>query len=93
METLFGFDDLAPRDSGSAEVPAPTPISRDRESVIAQIIAANPTATAAFLNQFTDEQLWLYLSHLVASQAPRGREAVWQRPGDSPAVLAAQSAA
>ena len=62
METLFGFDDLAPRDSGDADVPAPTPISRDRDSVIAQIIAANPTATAAFLNQFTDEQLWLYLS-------------------------------
>ncbi|MEL6795356.1 MAG: hypothetical protein AAFO89_00880 [Planctomycetota bacterium] len=95
METLFGFDDLAPRDSGglNGDIPSPTPISRDRKSVIGQIIELNPTATANFLNQFNDEQLWLYLSHLVASQAPRGREAVWQRPGDSPAVLAAQSAA
>jgi hypothetical protein len=95
METLFGFDDLAPRDLGgpAGEMPAPTLISRDRESVIGQIIEINSTASASFLGQFTDEQLWLYLMHLVSSQSPRGRDAVWQRPGDSPAVLGAQSAA
>ena len=95
METLFGFDDLAPRDSGGVydDVPAPTPISRDRDSVVRQIIELNPTASAEFLNQFTGDQLWLYLAHLVSSQAPRGREAVWQRPGDSPAFLEARSAA
>ncbi len=95
METLFGFDDLAPRDQGviDGNMPAPTPIARDRDTVIVQIVGLNPTATPHFLSQFTDEQLWLYLRHLVSSQSPRGRDAVWQRPGDAPAVIFAQSAA
>ncbi|MEL6497505.1 MAG: hypothetical protein AAF937_00350 [Planctomycetota bacterium] len=95
METLFGFDDLAPQEQAgqACPVPIPTPVPQDRDSVIAQIIGLNPTATPNFLNQFAADQLWLYLRHLVASQAPRGPEAVWQRPGDAPAILAARSAA
>lgn len=95
METLFGFDDLAPRDQGgSAGHSHPAlPLEQDRERVIARLVELNPTATAAFLGQFTTEQLGLYLAHLLSSQAPRGRDAVWQRPGDSPAVLVAHSAA
>lgn len=95
METLFGFDDLAPRNQGGLPGASNHPplLPSDRERVIARIIEINVSASASFLGQFTTEQLALYLEHLVSSQGPRGRDAVWQRPGDSPAVLVAQSAA
>lgn len=91
METLFGFDDLA-ADSGRP-VGAKTLVPSDRERMIERIIELNGSASSAFLSQFTSDQLGLYLEHLLSSQGPRGRDAVWTRPGDTPAVLAARSAA
>ena len=91
METLFGFDDLASGDRRPGTPPQLVP--SDRERLIARIIELNGTASAAFLSQFQTEQLALYLEHLVSSQGPRGRDAVWTRPGDAPAVLTAASAA
>ncbi len=91
METLFGYDDLA---AGSRQPGVPkTLVPSDRERVIARIIELNPSASAEFLSQFGTEQLGLYLEHLLSSQGPRGRDAVWLRPGDTPAVLGARSAA
>ena len=58
-----------------------------REQVVDRIIQVNPTATERFLNQFGKEKLEKYLAHLDAASRPRGREAIWPRPGDSPAIL------
>lgn len=91
METLFGFDDLAarrqPGESPKLAVPS------DRERLISRLLELNSSASAEFLSQFSTEQLSLYLEHLLSSQGPRGSESAWQRPGDTRAVLAAQSAA
>ncbi|MGP1271890.1 MAG: hypothetical protein ACTS22_01010 [Phycisphaerales bacterium] len=91
MDTLFGYDDLADQ---PAQKPAPrlkTP--GDRESCIRRIIELNPSATAEFLAQFSAEQLALYLEHLLSAQSPRGRQSVWSRPGDTPAIMLRRSAA
>jgi hypothetical protein len=91
METLFGFDDLAS--------PAADPCRRRepgetcRQAVLRHIVSINPSATPGFLAQFTDEQLDLYLRHLLSAQRPRGRDAVWIRPGETRAISMTRSAA
>jgi len=62
-----------------------------REQVVTRIIEINPTATRQFLDQFGKEALGRYLNHLVAASEPRGREAVWERPGDAPAIMHRES--
>jgi hypothetical protein len=57
-----------------------------REQVVDRIITINPTATAAFLDHFSEVSLGKYLDHLVAASGPRGRHSRWERPGDSPAI-------
>jgi len=64
-----------------------------REQVVTRIIEINPTATRQFLDQFGKEALGRYLNHLVSASEPRGREAVWERPGDSPAIMQRNSSA
>ena len=91
MDTLFGFDDLAA--GPSRPISAPRLTSSDRGALIGRIMELNASATEAFLSQFSAEQLSLYFEHLVSAQGPRGPEAVWVRPGDTRAVLAAESAA
>ena len=98
METLFGFDDLAEN-----RLPAPDsgPTGRDsqesadlgREQVIARIIGRNKTASAAFLDQFSDAQLRFYLDHLRIVDQPRHLAIAWHRPGDTPAITGARSVA
>ncbi len=58
-----------------------------REQVVDRIITLNPTASQDFLREFRDDALALYLEHLTATQEPRGRNACWRRPGDSPSIL------
>lgn len=58
-----------------------------REQVIEQIRSLNPSATIAFLELFEALALRTYLEHLLAAQEPRGRQARWERPGDSPAIM------
>lgn len=57
-----------------------------REQVVGRIIEINPTATRQFLDQFGKEALGRYLDHLVVTREPRGRTAVWERLGDTPAI-------
>jgi hypothetical protein len=69
-----------------------SPSSRlTREQVVDRIITINPTASVSFLGRFTDRSLGMYLDHLLAALRPRGREARWMRPGDSPAILAREA--
>jgi hypothetical protein len=91
METLFGFDDLAPTPlpRRSCADPADLP----RSGLLEGIMALNPAATAGFLGQFTDAELSLYLRHLCVAAAPRGPESVWVRPGETRAVTMRRSAA
>ncbi|MEM8756150.1 MAG: hypothetical protein AAGF47_00020 [Planctomycetota bacterium] len=92
MHTLFGYDDLA-------DAPSPMPaaprlsLPGGREAAIERILELNPSASADFLGQFSTEQLALYAEHLTASRGPRGRDAVWTRRGDTPAIVARSSAA
>ncbi|MBX3357246.1 MAG: hypothetical protein KF745_02340 [Phycisphaeraceae bacterium] len=58
-----------------------------RPQIVDRILSMNPSATAGFLDRFTDRALSVYLDHLVSAQRPRGRDAVWERPGDTPAIL------
>lgn len=58
-----------------------------REQVVDQILTINRSATADYLNQFAEPQLNTYLDHLINTQAPRGRDARWDRPGDAPAIM------
>lgn len=57
-----------------------------REQVVDRIITINPTATAEFLDHFSEVSLGKYLDHLIAASGPRGPQSRWDRPGDSPAI-------
>lgn len=65
----------------------------ERTRLIAGIIELNPTAAPAWLERFKDAALRNYLRHLDAAAKPRGRGAVWVREGETPALLAMESAA
>jgi hypothetical protein len=71
---------------------APAPESFRRRDMIEQIVRINATATADFLNRFADAALQVYLDHLTCTQQPRGRRAVWVRPGDTAAANTATPA-
>jgi len=57
-----------------------------RREVIDQIVRINTSATTDFLDRFADAALQVYLDHLTCTQQPRGRRAVWVRPGDTAAA-------
>ncbi|HZW07611.1 MAG TPA: hypothetical protein VFF65_10850 [Phycisphaerales bacterium] len=57
-----------------------------RRDMIEQIVRINASASAAFLERFADRALQTYLDHLQATQQPRGRRAIWVRPGDTAAA-------
>jgi hypothetical protein len=57
-----------------------------RRDMIEQIVRINASATADFLERFADRALQTYLDHLHAVQQPRGRRAIWVRPGDTAAA-------
>lgn len=58
-----------------------------REQVVDRIMSLNRSARAEFLETFDDEGLRHYLDHLIATSVPRGRDAVWVRRGESPAIM------
>ncbi|MFI4873369.1 MAG: hypothetical protein ACIAQ0_04945 [Phycisphaerales bacterium JB058] len=95
MDTLFGFDDLAENRKPATYEIAPSQESAElvRPQVISRIIELNPTASAAFLDQFSDNQLRFYLDHLRSAEMPRRSARPWVRPGDAPAVTGARSVA
>jgi predicted exporter len=57
--------------------------------LVEQILQINKTASAAYLHQFARSELRHYLEHLVNSQRPRGRDAVWVRREAGAGILAA----
>lgn len=65
---------------------ADTPLMTEQQ-LIEQIMALNPTASVDFLADFSAYALDKYLAHLLAAAEPRGRNAHWARPEDSPAIL------
>ncbi len=68
--------------------PDPSSLPRlTREQVIDRIMEFNRSARAEFLETFDDDRLNHYLDHLVCASSPRGREAVWVRRGESPAIM------
>lgn len=66
--------------------------SSRRRDMIDQIVRINASATADFLSRFADRALQVYLDHLTCTQQPRGRRAVWIRPGDTAAANTATPA-
>jgi len=79
-------ESAAGRTSESLES-ASSPSRLTREQVVDRIISINPTATANFLERFSEDSLEKYLSHLVIASGPRGGHSRWMRPGDSPAIM------
>lgn len=71
------------------ELQSSSPLSAKRRDVIDQIVRINASATVDFLSRFADAALQTYLDHLTATQRPRGRGAVWVRPGDTAAIMTA----
>lgn len=68
--------------------PDPSVLTRlTREQVIDRIMELNRSARAEFLESFDDNRLNHYLDHLVSAAGPRGRDAVWVRRGESPAIM------
>lgn len=55
--------------------------------ILERILAINPAADVGYLSGFRPGMLVDYLDHLIATSQPRGREARWQRRGDTPAIL------
>lgn len=55
--------------------------------ILERILAINPAANMRYLSTFRPDMLVDYLDHLIATSQPRGREARWQRRGDTPAIL------
>lgn len=70
--------------------PAPSTVLT-REQLVDRILELNPSATLAFLGEFGEMSLSVYLAHLMAAQEPRGRTATWVRPGDSPAIVSREA--
>lgn len=75
-----------PPESGSSNTSRLT-----REQVVDRILALNPTASTEYLSGFPETSLTVYLEHLVVTSGPRGRHAIWVRPGDSPAIMGRES--
>lgn len=84
-----------PASSGLVQTPGPdergdSASGLTTAQLIDRIVTLNPSATSEFLSQFSARSLGRYLAHLTAAQEPRGREARWTRPGDSPAIVSAR---
>jgi hypothetical protein len=66
----------------------PDPCGRlSREQLTAEIISHNPSASAEFLGGFDEAGLRIYLDRLRALNRARGRETLWIRTPDSPAIV------
>ncbi|MGE3107765.1 MAG: hypothetical protein AB7G11_03320 [Phycisphaerales bacterium] len=57
-----------------------------REQLVDAILSMNRTASVEYLSTFSNRALALYLEHLRAAAAPRGRTARWVRPDETPAM-------
>ncbi len=90
MTDLFSWtkSTLSHTKTHAADLPAAPRVELSREQVVDQIISINRSATAEYLAQFEQKSLNTYLDHLIASQQPRGPHARWDRPGDTPAMMA-----
>ncbi|MFK7883132.1 MAG: hypothetical protein AB8F26_02975 [Phycisphaerales bacterium] len=85
MTDLFSLP--RPARTAPIKVAAAPKLRLNREQVVDQILTINRSATADYLNQFAEPQLNNYLDHLINTQAPRGRDSRWDRPGDAPAIM------
>jgi len=61
-----------------------------KSQIIDMIQQFNQSARRDWLDLFDAATLRRYLDHLQWSLQPRGRDSVWIREGDSPAVLTRQ---
>ncbi len=79
---LIGTGTLS-RDAGAVFDAA---VDQTKAAALQRILELNPRADVAFLSQFRSGPLETYLAHLESAQIPRGPQARWVRPGDSPAI-------
>jgi hypothetical protein len=64
-----------------------------KSQVIDSILQLNPSAKQEWLERFDVSALRRYLDHLQLALEPRGRDSVWQRDGETPAVVTRRPAA
>jgi len=58
-----------------------------KRQLIDAIMGLNPTAAVEFLMSFDVTDLRRYFDHLQVQLDPRGRDSVWVRQADTPAVV------
>ena len=59
----------------------------NKQEMIEQIRSRNRSASVEFLVHFDEQALTSYLNRLTRINGRRGRDSVWVREGDSPAVV------
>lgn len=57
-----------------------------KDQLAAAIMSINPSAAVEFLLSFDIRDLRRYLEHLEMTREPRGRNSIWLRSADTPAV-------
>ncbi len=77
---------------GSPVVAPPLTESMTHAELLEEILARNPTAQVAYLGRFSTQKLRDYLDHLIVATSPREQRMVWVRRGDTPAIVACDSA-
>lgn len=75
----------SPEQRPVVEDAAVNPAAMTRGQIVDRIVRLNRTVSAEYLDQFDEEELALYLSHLLSAAQPRGGQ--WLRPADSPAIV------
>ena len=64
-----------------------------KHEIVDRIRQINRGADAAYLLEFSDEQLASYLQRLTLVEGHRGRASAWIRPGDTMAICTRRRAA
>jgi hypothetical protein len=65
----------------------------ERFALIQRILELSPTAPTDFLARFEIADLQSYLRHLQVAALPRGRNARWIRPDNTPGIAMSEPAA
>jgi hypothetical protein len=83
----MGYATSVPGAEPLESVSESSPIRLTREQMVARIMELNTTASADFLDGFSEGALRDYLEHLRSAQVPRGPGARWTRPAGEPGIV------
>mgnify|MGYP006299139263 CR=1 FL=1 len=58
-----------------------------KDDLITEIVNVNRTADRTWLMTFDEDDLRRYRDNLERTREPRGRDSIWVRSGDTPAII------